>query len=59
MSEEQQNGGQENLAARTYEPPEEFVRNANIQDATVYERAKQDFEGFWAERARDLHWFKE
>ena len=59
MSEEQQTGGQENLAARTYEPPEEFVRNANIQDATVYERAKQDFEGFWAERARDLHWFKE
>lgn len=59
MSEEQHNDGQENLAARTYEPPEEFVRNANVQDASVYERAKQDFEGFWAECARNLHWFKE
>ncbi|MCA1737372.1 MAG: acetate--CoA ligase [Actinobacteria bacterium] len=59
MSKEQQNDGQENLAERTYEPPEEFSRNAIVQDSSIYEKAKEDFEGFWAECARDLHWFKE
>ena len=57
MSEEQ--GGQQDLAERRYEPPEEFARQANIQDPSVYEKAAEDFEGFWEECARDLHWFKE
>jgi acetyl-CoA synthetase len=57
MSEKQQNG--QDLAERRYEPPEEFARNANVNDASVYEKANQDYEGFWAERAKELHWFKE
>jgi acetyl-CoA synthetase len=57
MSEEQQND--EALANRTYEPPEEFVEKANVNDSSVYDRARQDYQGFWAECARDLHWFKE
>ena len=57
MSEEQQNG--EALANRTYEPPEEFVEKANVNDLSVYDKVRQDYEGFWAECARDLHWFKE
>ena len=57
MSEEQQND--EALANRTYEPPEEFVETANVNDPSVYDRARQDYQGFWAECARDLHWFKE
>ncbi len=57
MSDEQQND--EALASRTYEPPEEFVEKANVNDPSVYDRARQDYEGFWAECARDLHWFKE
>jgi len=57
VSEEQ--GGQQDLAERRYEPPEEFARQANIQDPSVYEKAAEDFEGFWEECARDLHWFKE
>ena len=58
MSEEQQNND-EALASRTYEPPEEFVEKANVNDTSVYDRARQDYEGFWAECARDLYWFKE
>lgn len=55
---EQQNG-QENLAHRRYEPPEGFAKQANVQDPSVYERASQNPDAFWAECARDLHWFKE
>src|SRR5215207_6245584 len=49
----------EETKIRTYEPPEEFAREANVKDPSVYEEAEQDYEGFWAERARELHWFRE
>ena len=49
----------EETQVRTYEPPEGFVSQANMQDPSIYERAEQDFEGFWAEQARELHWFEE
>ena len=49
----------EETKVRTYEPPEEFAREANVDDASIYEEAERDYEGFWAERARELHWFKE
>ena len=49
----------EETQVRTYEPPEEFVAQANFNDPSVYEEAEKDYEGFWAERARELHWFKE
>ena len=49
----------EETEVRTYEPPEEFARNANINDPSVYEEAEKDYEGFWEDKARDLHWFKE
>ena len=44
---------------RTFSPPEEFAAQANVNDPSLYERAEQDFEGFWADFARELHWFKE
>lgn len=44
---------------RTFSPPEGFAAQANVSDPAVYERAERDFEGFWAEFARELHWFKE
>src|SRR3712207_9260202 len=31
----------------------------SVNDAAIYEEAERDFEGFWAEQARVLHWFKE
>src|SRR3954469_912637 len=49
----------EDTQVRTYEPPEEFTAQANVNDASVYEEAEQDYEGFWAERAGELHWFEE
>jgi len=55
----EETGSVEALEERTYPPPEEFVRQANVNDPAVYERANEDPEGFWAERARELHWFKD
>jgi acetyl-CoA synthetase len=43
---------------RTFPPPPEFVRQANVTDPAIYERADKDFEGFWAEQARTLAWRK-
>src|SRR5215203_480071 len=61
MSEEQQNGQQqgEDLAERVYDPPEEFASQANIQDPDIWDKAAEDYEGFWESWAKELHWFKE
>src|SRR5215218_276706 len=49
----------EETQVRKYDPPEDFAQEANVNDPSIYEEAEQDYEGFWAERARELHWFKE
>jgi acetyl-CoA synthetase len=59
VSEEQSTNGSSEEEVRTYQPPEEFTRQANVQDPSVYEETEQDFEAFWADKARTLHWFKE
>ncbi|HUI41558.1 MAG TPA: acetate--CoA ligase [Terriglobia bacterium] len=43
---------------RTFAPSEEFRNLANAGDAAIYERAASDLEGFWAEEAKRLDWFK-
>ena len=43
---------------RTFPPPEGFRRTAHVRDATVYERARADREGYWAEWARQLEWIR-
>ena len=53
---------EENLSAllqekRLFQPPEEFCKHANAGDPGLYERAKKDLEGFWAEEAARLDWF--
>src|SRR3954469_5933754 len=40
----------------TFEPPKEFVPGAVVSDASVFETADEDYEGFWAEQAEALHW---
>jgi acetyl-CoA synthetase len=40
---------------RRFSPSEEFAGNA-VADASLYERAAADREGFWADQARELHW---
>ena len=47
---------------RSFPPPEEFRKNAAITSEADYERlrarAHADPEAFWADIARQLHWFK-
>ncbi|MGI8496616.1 MAG: acetate--CoA ligase [Gemmatimonadaceae bacterium] len=42
---------------RRFEPPAEFRRAAHISDASIYQRAAQDSEGFWSAMASELEWF--
>jgi len=45
-----------------YAPPKDFQRNAQIKSFNeykrLYKRSMEDPEGFWAERAAQLSWFK-
>ena len=47
---------------RSFAPPEDFRNNAAITSEADYERlcarAHADPEAFWADIARELHWFK-
>ncbi|HEU4528183.1 MAG TPA: acetate--CoA ligase [Actinomycetota bacterium] len=43
---------------RVFEPPPDFAANAIVKDRSVYEHADADYEGFWAEQAERLSWFK-
>jgi acetyl-CoA synthetase len=54
---------QKNIAAllsedRVFDPPASFTERAVVRDRSVYERAEADYEGFWAEQAERLAWFK-
>jgi acetyl-CoA synthetase len=44
---------------RTFPPPEDFKAHALVTDRSLYERAEQDFEAFWADEARRLRWMRE
>lgn len=47
---------------RVFNPSSEFSKGAHIKSMDeyekLYERAEKDPEGFWAEQAEELHWFK-
>jgi acetyl-CoA synthetase len=47
---------------RTFPPPAEFAANAHVSSLAQYEqlfkKAKDDPDGFWAEQAESLAWFK-
>ncbi len=47
---------------RSFAPPEEFSKNAHIRSKEEYDKicakAAADPEAFWADVARQLHWFK-
>jgi acetyl-CoA synthetase len=43
---------------RVFPAPEAFRRAANAADATIYEHAAADLEGFWAAEAERLDWFR-
>ena len=44
--------------SRRFAPPADFVANAHVSDAGIYERAAADDEAFWAEEARNLEWIE-
>jgi acetyl-CoA synthetase len=50
---------EELLEVESFPPPEEFARDALLNDPAVYERAAADPLAWWAEQARALDWIKE
>jgi acetyl-CoA synthetase len=44
---------------RTFPPPPGFAKNALITDASVYDDAERDWQGFWATQALALDWHRE
>ena len=43
---------------RRFPPSEAFSRQANLSDATMYDRATGDPEAYWSEWAEQLDWFE-
>ena len=43
---------------RSFRPPREFVAQANVPDAKIYEIAEAEGPKFWERPAKELHWFK-
>jgi acetyl-CoA synthetase len=50
---------EEMLEIEKFDPPEEFVKNALLNDPSIYEEADKDWKGWWLKQAKELHWFKE
>jgi len=46
------------LDVETFDPPEEFRERALLNDPAIYEEADEDWQGWWAKNAENLHWFK-
>src|SRR5689334_21544682 len=44
---------------RTFPPPAEFAKDSLITDASVYDDAERDWQGFWATQALALDWRRE
>src|SRR5271156_942607 len=48
------------LESRTFPPPTDFVQQAWITQASVYDEAEADWQGHWARQAADLlDWYEE
>jgi acetyl-CoA synthetase len=50
---------EEMLDIERFDPPDEFVKNALLNDPKVYDEAEKDWKGWWLKQAKELHWFKE
>ena len=46
------------LEERRFDPPPEFRARAVVGDESLYAKAAQDPEAFWAEQAESLDWFR-
>src|SRR3990167_2059230 len=43
---------------RKIKPQAAFRQRAVVSDESIYQKASQDLEGFWAEQAESLDWYK-
>ncbi|MBW3606428.1 MAG: acetate--CoA ligase, partial [Actinobacteria bacterium] len=43
----------------TFAPSKDFVDQANVADASVYDEAEQDFQAWWESHARKLRWMQD
>lgn len=43
---------------RTFPPPHNFAKQANVRDPSIYEEAEKDPEVFWAKWAERITWFQ-
>ena len=43
---------------RVFFPSDSFVRQANVADPSIYDRAQKEGPKFWERYASELHWFK-
>ena len=43
---------------RKFEPSDQFRERAHWSDPAIYEKANGDLEGFWAEQAESIDWFR-
>jgi acetyl-CoA synthetase len=43
---------------RSFPPPAAFRAAATVSDPGIYDRANRDFEGFWADFAKELDWIR-
>ncbi|MGH2757660.1 MAG: AMP-binding protein, partial [Actinomycetota bacterium] len=43
---------------RTFEPPKDFVNQANANDASIYSEAERDPDAWWESQAERLDWFE-
>ena len=41
-----------------FEPPPDFVEQANFSDPAIYDEADSDFEAWWERWAKELDWFE-
>jgi acetyl-CoA synthetase len=46
------------LGIERFDPPVGFVERAGLSDASVYESADDDWQGWWVSQAERLHWFE-
>ncbi len=47
------------LSGEVFYPSDDVISSANIKDwDELQKKASENYEGFWAERAEELHWFK-
>ncbi len=50
---------EELLEVESFPPPEDFARDALLNDPAVYAEAAADPLAWWEKQARELHWFRE